>query len=59
MTSVLTVGDVAELLAVCEKTVIDMAKKGELPAFRVRSRFKFRREDVERWIAERCVGTKE
>lgn len=46
----LTVRDVAKILKVSEKTVYSMAKKGELPAFRVRNQWRIRREDLEAWV---------
>jgi excisionase family DNA binding protein len=47
---VLTIKDVARLLKLTEKTVYAMAKKGELPAFKIRGQWRIRREDFENWI---------
>jgi excisionase family DNA binding protein len=47
---VLTLKEVARLLKVAEKTVYGMAQNGELPAFRVRGQWRFRRDDIDRWI---------
>ena len=38
------------LLKVADKTVYTMAQKGQLPAFKVRGQWRFRREDINRWI---------
>lgn len=50
---VLTIKDVARLLKLAEKTVYSMAQLGELPAFKVRGQWRFKRIDMDRWIEER------
>ena len=47
---ILTVPEVAELLKVAEKTVYTMAQKAQLPAFKVRGQWRFRRVDLDAWI---------
>lgn len=47
---ILTLREVAQLLKVAEKTVYTMAQNKELPAFKVRGQWRFRREDIDRWI---------
>jgi len=47
---ILTLKEVARLLKVAEKTVYTMAQRSELPAFKVRGQWRFRREDIHRWI---------
>ena len=47
---ILTLKEVARLLKVAEKTVYTMAQGSELPAFKVRGQWRFRREDIDRWI---------
>lgn len=47
---ILTLKEVARLLKVAEKTVYTMAQRSELPAFKVRGQWRFRREDIDRWI---------
>jgi excisionase family DNA binding protein len=47
---ILTLKEVAELLKVAEKTVYTMAQERELPSFKVRGQWRFRREDLDRWI---------
>jgi len=49
---ILTLKEVARLLKVAEKTVYTMAQNKELPAFKVRGQWRFRREDMDRWIEE-------
>lgn len=50
---ILTLKEVAKLLKVAEKTVYTMAQRKECPAFKVRGQWRFRREDMDRWIEER------
>lgn len=47
---ILTLPEVAQLLKVAEKTVYTMAQKGEIPAFKVRGQWRFRRVDLDGWI---------
>ena len=47
---ILTLREVAGLLKVAEKTVYTMARKREIPAFKVRGQWRFRRRDIDRWI---------
>lgn len=47
---ILTVVEVATLLKVADKTVYTMAQKGEIPAFKVRGQWRFRRSDINAWI---------
>ncbi len=54
---ILTVGEVAQLLKVAEKTVYTMAQKGDLPAFKVGGQWRFRRTDLDSWIDARTRRT--
>ncbi|MFN8702694.1 MAG: methylation-associated defense system helix-turn-helix domain-containing protein MAD1 [Rhodospirillales bacterium] len=47
---ILTLPEVAQLLKVAEKTVYTMSQKGQLPAFKVRGQWRFKRVDIDRWI---------
>ena len=47
---VLDAKEVAQLLKVHQRTVIRLAERGELPAFRVGDLWRFRRTDVEEFI---------
>ena len=47
---ILTLKEVARLLKVADKTVYTMAQNKELPAFKVRGQWRFRRDDIDRWI---------
>ena len=46
----MTVRDVASYLNVDEKTVYRLAKRGELPGFKVAGAWRFKRADIEDWI---------
>ena len=47
---ILTLPEVAVLLKVAEKTVYTMAQKAQLPAFKVRGQWRFKRDDIYAWI---------
>ena len=47
---ILTLPEVAQLLKVAEKTVYTMAQRGEIPAFKMRGQWRFRRTDLDQWI---------
>ncbi len=48
---ILTLPELAKLLKVAEKTVYTMAQRAELPGFKVRGQWRFRRRDIDEWIA--------
>ena len=52
---ILTVVEVAVLLKVSRKTVYKMAVRGELPAFKVRGCWRFRRADIDEWISRQTA----
>lgn len=47
---ILTLKEVAEYLKLAEKTAYRLAAEGKLPGFKVGGSWRFKREDVERWI---------
>jgi excisionase family DNA binding protein len=47
---ILTLPEVAQLLKVAEKTLYTMAQKAQLPAFKVRGQWRFKRVDIDHWI---------
>jgi excisionase family DNA binding protein len=49
---ILTLPEVAVLLKVAEKTVYTMAQRAEIPAFKVRGQWRFKREDLDQWIEQ-------
>lgn len=48
---ILTIREVAALLKVGEKTTYTMVQGGQLPGFKVRGQWRFRRADIDQWIA--------
>lgn len=46
----MTVRDVADYLNVDEKTVYRLAKRGDLPGFKVAGAWRFKRSDLNNWI---------
>lgn len=55
---ILTIRDVAALLKVGEKTIYTMAQTGDLPGFKVRGQWRFRRSDIDAWIAAQVEQAK-
>ena len=49
---VLTIKEVAALLKIGDKTAYSMAQDGELPGFKVRGQWRFRRADLLAWIED-------
>jgi excisionase family DNA binding protein len=52
----LTALEVANLLRIDRSTVYKMVKSGELPAFKVRSDWRFNRVQIEEWMRSRTQG---
>jgi excisionase family DNA binding protein len=48
---ILTLIEVSRMLNACPSTVRKMIKKGKIPSFRVGRDWRFRRDQIERWIA--------
>ena len=53
--SLLTVGEVAQLMRVSNMTVYRLIKSGQLAAIRVGKNYRIRRRDVERYLDDRAV----
>ena len=53
----LTTAEVAKHLRVHPTTVYKMAKRGELPAFKIAGDWQFDRAQIERWVRSRMRGT--
>ena len=52
----LTSVEVADLLRIHPTTVYKMAKRGELPAFKIAGDWRFDRVQIERWLRSRMRG---
>lgn len=46
----LTIDEVASYLQLKSETVRAMAREGEIPAFKIRRRWRFRKKDFELWV---------
>ncbi|MDR2343782.1 MAG: PTS sugar transporter subunit IIA [Spirochaetaceae bacterium] len=55
---ILTIEEVAKYLRVSERTVYDWAQKGEIPAGKIGTVWRFRKESIERWVSERLSASK-
>jgi excisionase family DNA binding protein len=49
---ILTLDEVAAYLKAGKRTVYRLAQKGEVPAFKLGGMWRFRRSELDRWIAE-------
>ena len=56
---ILTLPEVAQLLKVADKTVYTMAQRGEIPAFKVRGQWRFKRTDLDQWIERQKIAKHE
>jgi excisionase family DNA binding protein len=56
---ILTLPELAQLLKVAEKTVYTMAQNGDLPAFKVRGQWRFKRADLDLWIERQKATSRE
>ena len=52
---ILTLKELAVYLTLAEKTAYRLASEGKLPGFKVGGSWRFKREDVEKWIEEQKV----
>ena len=53
---ILTVKEVGEALRVHPSTLYRLVREGRIPAFRVGSEWRFRKEGIVRWILEQTRG---
>jgi excisionase family DNA binding protein len=53
---VLTVKEVSELLQVHSSTLLKLVRQGKIPAFRIGTDWRFRKEGIERWMIEQTTG---
>ncbi len=53
--SLMTVEDVAEYLKVEESTIYTWANQGKIPALKISHFWRFKREDIDKWLEEGCL----
>jgi PTS system nitrogen regulatory IIA component len=54
---ILTIDEVAKYLRVSERTVYDWAQKGEIPAGKLGTAWRFKKSEIEQWVNSRLSGT--
>lgn len=52
---ILTLKEVADYLKLTEKTAYRLASEGKLPGFKVGGSWRFKKEDVAKWIEEQKI----
>jgi excisionase family DNA binding protein len=52
--ALMTVGEVAAYLKVHPKTIYRLAKRKELPSFRIGREYRFRLSEIDEWITKRA-----
>ena len=57
-TDIMTIHEVAEYLKLNEKTAYRLASQGEIPGFKVGGSWRFKRQDIERWIEQETTKNK-
>jgi PTS system nitrogen regulatory IIA component len=55
---ILTLDEVAKYLRVSERTVYDWAQKGEIPAGKIGTAWRFKKTEIEEWVNNRLSGDK-
>ena len=53
---ILTVKEVGEILQVHPSTIYKLTRQGKIPAFRVGSDWRFRKDVIERWIGDEAIA---
>ena len=53
---ILTLEEVAKYLKVSERTILDYAQKGELPAGKIKTAWRFKKSEVDRWVNEKLTS---
>jgi len=54
---ILTLEEVAKYLRVSERTVYDCAQKGEIPAGKIRTAWRFKKSEIDKWVNDRLTST--
>jgi PTS system nitrogen regulatory IIA component len=54
---ILTLEEVAKYLRVSERTIYDCAQKGEIPAGKIRTAWRFKKSEIDKWVNDRLTST--
>ena len=55
--SIMTIEEVATALRVSERTVYDWAQKGEIPAGKIGTVWRFKKSEIQKWVDEKLSNT--
>ncbi len=55
---ILTIEEVAKYLRVSERTVYDWAQKGEIPSGKIGTVWRFKKNEIEKWVNDRLSSSK-
>jgi excisionase family DNA binding protein len=53
---ILTVKELSDLMKIHQSTVYRLTKEGRIPAFRIGSEWRFRKDQIVHWIAEQTIA---
>ena len=53
---ILTLEEVAKYLRVSERTIYDCAQKGEIPAGKIRTAWRFKKSEIDKWVNEKLTS---
>ena len=53
---ILTLEEVAKYLRISERTVYDCAQKGEIPAGKIRTAWRFKKSEIDKWVNEKLTS---
>jgi len=59
MERLMTIKELAEYLQLEEHTIYKMARKGEIPAYKVAGQWRFKKEMIEEWLEQKLVSNGE
>jgi PTS system nitrogen regulatory IIA component len=54
---ILTLEEVAKYLRVSERTVYDCAQKGEIPAGKIRTAWRFKKSEIDKWVDDKLTSS--
>jgi len=54
---ILTLEEVAKYLRVSERTIYDCAQKGEIPAGKIRTSWRFKKSEIDKWVNDKLTST--
>ncbi len=57
--TIMTIEEVAKFIKVSERTVLDWAQKGDIPAGKLGNVWRFKKSEIDRWISKKLESGKE